>query len=87
MKTGIGIGIALFGLACVVLRCAGCHPPAPGTEVENAAAVAQYKALLVDCRARGKAARDYAVYEACADAVDAMLCAQRSLRCTDGGAP
>ncbi len=44
-----------------------------------------YKALLSSCRAKGKAAKSYAVYETCADQVDAELCRTRSLRC-DGGA-
>lgn len=62
----------------------GCAKPPPTTAFENAAAVAQYKALLVACREKGKAAKSYAVYEACADQVDADLCRTSSLRC--GGA-
>ena len=65
----------------------GCIQPAPVTvveSVENAAAVAQYKLLLQACRAKGKDAGSYAVYETCADEVDAELCRTRALRC--GGA-
>lgn len=58
--------------------------PAIVTAVENAAAVEQYKRLLDDCRAKGKAANSYAVYETCADAVDAELCRTRSVRCAGG---
>lgn len=55
--------------------------------VENAAAVAQYKLLLADCKKKGKEAGSYAVYEACADEIDHELCRVRALRCTDAGAP
>ncbi len=65
---------------------AGCRPPEPVivSSIENAAAVAQYKALTDDCVKKGKAAKDFAVYEACADAVDAELCRTKSMRCPGG---
>lgn len=64
----------------------GCEKP-PAMSVENAAAVVQYEVLLTDCRKRGKAAKSYDVYEACADAVDRQLCIESRVRCVDGGAP
>lgn len=74
-----GMGVA-NGFACA-------PPPEPNIveSMENAAAVAQYKALLGDCRKKGKAANSLAVYETCADEIDHDLCRRRSLRC-DGGA-
>lgn len=57
----------------------------PAKNVENSAAVAQYELLLAKCRAKGKAAKDYAVYETCADEVDAELCRTNGLLCKDGG--
>lgn len=68
-----------------VLLVLGCDHVPPAINIENAAAVAQYEALLYDCRARGKTAGSYAVYEACAAAVDRGLCAERGLLCKDGG--
>lgn len=62
-----------------------CDKP-PAQNVENVAAVAQYEALLSECRKVGKDAGSYAVYAACADAVDRKLCSENGLRCTDGGA-
>ncbi len=74
--TGLFLFGARLGLAC--------HPPGP-TEVENAAAVAQYKALLLECRQKGRDHKSFQVYMECADAVDAWLCQKSSLRCADGG--
>lgn len=37
---------------------------------ENAVTVEKYRKELVDCKRKGKAARDYAVYERCAADVD-----------------
>ncbi len=78
-------GLYVFGVASGF----GCSPslpvePAIVERIENAAAVAQYTALLEDCRAKGKAAKSYAVYETCADLVDAELCRTRSVRCAGG---
>lgn len=86
MRSTIGFALALFGWGSVFCHCARPSPEAQ-TAVENAAAVAQYKLLLADCRAKGRAARSLAVYETCADELDADLCRRRALRCTDGGAP
>lgn len=89
MKEGAGFVIGLFACICILAHCAGCAPPVAQvfTEtVENAEAVAQYKGLMADCRARGREAGSYAVYEVCADAIDADLCRRKSLRC-DGGVP
>ncbi len=63
----------------------GCKPPSPQlyTGLENAAAVAQYTALLDECRAKGRASNSYAVYQTCADAVDSHLCNQHRLRCPE----
>ena len=78
-----GLVLFLFALAMVV-GTSGCTPIVQQS-VENAAAVAQYEALLDDCRKQGKAAKDYQVYANCADAVDRRLCAESGVRCVDGG--
>jgi hypothetical protein len=88
MKLEFAVGffsLAVMAVAlCLTLTyCTGCVPEA--VSVENAAAVAQYKLLLVDCRKQGKEAGSYAVYERCADEVDRTLCRESSLRCKDGG--
>jgi len=71
-------------VSSLFMGCSDKLPPA--ANVENAAAVAQYELLLADCRAKGKTAQNYAVYETCADAVDAELCRAHGLLCKDGGA-
>ncbi len=73
------VAVVPFAIGLAALGCM----PAPA--VENIAAVNQYEALLEHCRERGKVAGSYAVYEACADAVDRELCNTRGLRCKDGG--
>jgi hypothetical protein len=75
----------LYAVGFVCGHATGCKPPPPQvyTAVENAAAVAQYTALLDDCRRQGRAAGSYAVYETCANAVDDHLCAQHRLRCPE----
>ncbi len=81
------LGLYVFGvLGGFVCGCAPALPaePAVFSTIENGAAVAQYKLLLDDCRAKGKAAKSYATYETCADAVDAELCRARSVRCAGG---
>jgi hypothetical protein len=86
MKFEWAVGMLVVAVILTVLyHCTGCLPGAVADNVENAAAVAQYKALLIDCREQGKAAKSYAVYERCADEVDRMLCRQSSVRCADGG--
>ena len=55
--------------------------------VENAAAVAQYERLLDECKEKGKDAGSYAVYERCADKVDAVLCTHNRVLCHDAGGP
>lgn len=80
----LGLALFLFAVGCVVGHVAGCKPEYR-EPVENAAAVAQYEALLDDCRKQGKAAKSYQVYEQCADAVDRHLCRESGVRCTDGG--
>lgn len=76
---------------CLLLALAGCASRQDQqviTEtVENGAAVAQYKLLLADCRKKGREAGSFAVYEVCANDIDADLCRRKSLRCTDAGAP
>lgn len=83
MKKLIPLIVSLYALGAVV---GACKDPTTPKNIENAAAVAQYEALLTDCRAQGKSAGSYDVYEACAKAVDQKLCAQNGLRCADGGA-
>ncbi len=82
----VPFALVLFALGCIVEHVAGCSPTAQqalAANVENAAAVAQYEALLDDCRKQGRASASYAVYSTCADAVDAHLCAQHRLRCKE----
>lgn len=84
MRNVIPTALALFACGMVVGHCTGCMPPPKVVEsVENAAAVAQYEALLDDCRKQGRAAGNYLVYETCANAVDDQLCAQHRLRCKE----
>ena len=85
MKKLIPTVFALFALGCIVGHCVACAAtPHVVENVENAAAVAQYEALLDECRKAGKAAGSYEVYERCADSVDLHLCAERGLRCKEG---
>jgi D-Tyr-tRNAtyr deacylase len=77
--------IALLVTVTFTLLMAACKPPPPSfvNQVENAAAVAQYEALLDDCRRQGKATGSFDVYKTCADAVDDELCARHHLRCPE----
>lgn len=52
---------------------------------EQALVVGTYERQLDQCREKGKVSGSYAVYEACARAVDRTLCATKGLMCTDGG--
>jgi hypothetical protein len=84
VRTLVGTVLALFAMWFIVCHECGCRPtPVLAPTIENAAAVAQYEALLDDCRRQGRAAGSYAVYETCADAVDSHLCAQHRLRCPE----
>lgn len=85
MKT-LGMALFLFALGCCVTHVAGCAPTAQ-QRAENAIVVGTYERELDHCRAQGKAAGSYAVYEACAKTVDRRLCIERGVRCVDGGAP
>jgi len=81
--------LALVGwLTIVGFWLDGCHdqpPPETITETtENAAAVAQYKLLLSDCRKKAVDAGNIAVFDKCADELDAELCRTRALRCLGG---
>lgn len=78
------IVVAFAAMLFALHLCTGCKPE-HREPVENAAAVAQYTALLDDCKAKGKDAGSYAVYEACADALDRHLCVESGVRCADGG--
>jgi hypothetical protein len=80
----LGMVLFLYAVGFVCGHATGCKPP-PAESVENAAAVIQYKALLADCRQKGRDHKSYAVYAECADEVDRWLCTTSALRCTDGG--
>jgi hypothetical protein len=81
MREALVFILAMVGTVGVL---AHCQPkPEVKTAVENAAAVAQYTALLDQCRAQGRASNSFAVYQACADAVDDHLCSQHRLRCPE----
>ncbi len=69
------ITLLALALATVVHFCSGCgvRPPAERSApmtAEQSAIVSMYAAELAECRARGKAAKSFAVYEDCADEVD-----------------
>lgn len=82
----------LFVLSCALVVMIleygnGCVPKERIIQsAENAAAIAQYTALLDTCKEKARAAKDYAVFERCADDVDRMLCTASPLYCPDGGA-
>lgn len=52
---------------------------------ENVAAVVQYERLLDECKEKARRAKDYVVFEKCADDVDRMLCTVNAAFCNDGG--
>lgn len=80
----VAAGLVLAVLWGILAHCTACTPRVV-QNIENAEAVAQYEALLDDCRKQGKAAKDFQVYADCADAVDRRLCAESGVRCVDGG--
>lgn len=57
------------------------------TPARNAATVVSYEDELEHCRQLGLISGLYETYSTCADGVDRRLCAERHLRCKDGGAP
>lgn len=93
VKEFVAFSLGLAFIATMVFwTCSGCLPQPVAANLENAAAVAQYKVLLQPCRERARMAREagadpldaYAIYEACADQVDAELCRTSSVRCEGG---
>lgn len=82
---GGGAAAVLLAAGAALAGSASCAAVTP-QNIENAAAVTQYEVLLTDCRKRGKEAKSYEVYEACADALDHQLCVESRVRCVDGGA-
>ncbi len=81
MRETIAFVLAMVGAFGLLVQCQ--PKPEVKTAVENAAAVAQYSALLDECRAKGRASNSFAVYQTCADAVDDHLCSQHRLRCPE----
>lgn len=86
----VGLLCVLAGFVLIAHQCACTDPktPDPGV-IETAsvtALVAEYKLAVRECRKRAVAAKDIAVFDACADDVDARFCLERGFRC-DGGAP
>jgi hypothetical protein len=74
---GLGMLLVIAGLAFIVGHCSGCalfERAAPAVDT------AGYAAALGDCRAKGKAAKSYEVYEECAKSADRVYG-------VDGGAP
>ena len=63
----VAIALALFAALYVFAMLHGCSPSPP---VAAAYDVAGHSAALMACRERGKDAGSYAIYHACADAVD-----------------
>lgn len=80
VKEACALALALFALAVVL---GFCHTGCTNTQRQHARILADYEAELERCREVGKAAGWYAVYEACAKAVDRQLCVDKGLRCRD----
>jgi len=74
IRTLVGTLLALFALTMLVSRCA--PSPAEKLTVENAAAVAQFDAALVDCKRKAKAAKDFDVYDECERALAKHFCSE-----------
>ena len=64
----VALGVALI-LFSIVVHCSGCGLLA--SRAGAAVSVVEYRAALDECRADGKRAKSYAVYEACAREADA----------------
>lgn len=79
------VATLLFG-GMFVGQCCGCAA-ITGDRLDNARIVAIYEIKLQHCKERGKVAGSYAVYEACAKAVDREMCAEYGVLCgpKDGG--
>jgi len=57
---------------CILVALVGCLSPQEKLTVENAAAVAQYDAALVECKRDAKGS--FEAYVACEDAVSRRFC-------------
>lgn len=80
------VGLALGAALAVLANCTGCA--SAQERAEQAIVVGTYERELDHCRQQGKVSGSFAVYQACANAVDRRFCAERGLRCGyDGGAP
>lgn len=55
----------------MLLLVAACSSDQSAARAKNAIDLAGYQSALDDCRAQGKAAKSYDVYEACAQKADA----------------
>ncbi len=85
LKDTLLLAVGLFGAAIIAEHClTGCAAAGPA---DKALTIAAYERELDRCRDNGKASGSYAVYEACADAVDRELCNTRGLRCRKDGGP
>lgn len=87
IRDAFGLALALLAVAFLMNHCLGCGPT--GAErVEHAIVVGMYERELDACREQGLMSGSFAVYEACAHAVDHRLCVQYGVRCvhTDAGA-
>lgn len=88
----VGMLCLAAGIALIAAHCTGCvDPKTPDPGIVDVASesviAAQYKLAMIDCRKKAVAAKDIAVFDECADAVDTRFCQQYKLRCVDGGAP
>ena len=62
----VAVSLACFAALAIIGHCAGCTPARAGLVLD----VAGHSAALAACRAEGKDAGSYAVYERCANEAD-----------------
>lgn len=74
-RSVVGMVLFLFAVGFVVNLSCGCSP-AETLTVENAAAVAQFDAALVECKRKAKAAKDFDVYDECEQALAKHYCSE-----------
>jgi hypothetical protein len=87
MRSFLQTAVSLFAAAYLFSRCLGCAEMQ--ARAVQAKVVDDYVAELDRCKAVGKASGSLAVYNACADAVDRTVCAEKGWRCqavVNGGA-
>jgi hypothetical protein len=85
----VGMLCLLAGVVLIAAYCGCVDPKTPDPGIietaSNAAVLAEYKLAVRECRKKAVAAKDIAVFDTCADDVDARFCASYGYAC-DGGA-